>query len=45
MVKISNAPMVCSIILYPLAQERNLKRLCECLVVDRTGLFLDILLS
>ncbi len=25
------------------AQERNLERLCECRVIDRTGLILDIL--
>ncbi|MFP3632364.1 GTPase HflX, partial [Burkholderia sp. SIMBA_045] len=24
------------------AQERNLERLCECRVIDRTGLILDI---
>lgn len=27
------------------AQERNLERLCECRVIDRTGLILDILPS
>ncbi|MGQ7141066.1 hypothetical protein ACUOA8_10775, partial [Escherichia sp. SS-MK2] len=24
------------------AEERNLERLCECRVIDRTGLILDI---
>lgn len=27
------------------AQERNLERICQCKVVDRTGVILDILLN
>lgn len=41
-VKVSNADVVLFDYTLSPAQERNLERLCQCRVIDRTGLILDI---
>lgn len=41
-VKVSNADVVLFDHTLSPAQERNLERLCQCRVIDRTGLILDI---